>query len=65
MRKFYLTYEKSEKLSTKYKKNKPQTLSALLISETTSRISENENIILSWSHYLKSMHIEGETKVIL
>lgn len=62
MRQFYLVYSKPQTLSAESKKNKPQTLSALLISETTSRISENENIILSWSHYLKLMRIEDENE---
>ncbi len=53
MRKFYLTYEKSETLSR---------ISSKAISETTSRKLENENIILSWSHYLKLMRIEDENE---
>ena len=62
MRQFYLVYSKPQTLSAESKKNKPQTLSALLISETTSRKSENENIVLSWSHYLKLMRIEDENE---
>ncbi|MDC9721352.1 MAG: DUF1016 N-terminal domain-containing protein [Urechidicola sp.] len=53
MRKFYLAYEKSE---TAFR------ISSKAISETTSRKSENENIILSWSHYLKLMRIEDKNE---
>lgn len=47
MRKFYLAYQKSETLSR---------ISTISISETTSR--ESDDIILSWSHYLKLMRID-------
>lgn len=53
MRRFFLAYEKSETLSR---------ISSKVISETSSRKSNNENIILSWSHYLKLMRIEDENE---
>jgi predicted nuclease of restriction endonuclease-like (RecB) superfamily len=51
MRKFYLAYQKSETLSR---------ISSKAISETSSR--KSENIILSWSHYLKLMRIDDENE---
>ena len=51
MRRFYLAYKKPETLSR---------ISKMVISETTSRKSENENMVLSWSHYLKLMRIDDE-----
>lgn len=51
MRKFYLAYQKSETLSR---------ISLKAISKTSSR--KSENIILSWSHYLKLMRIDDENE---
>ncbi|TXE15368.1 DUF1016 domain-containing protein [Psychroserpens burtonensis] len=51
MRRFYLVYEKSETLSR---------ISSKAISETVSR--KSENMILSWSHYLKLMRIDDENE---
>lgn len=53
MRRFFLAYEKSETLSR---------ISSKVISETASRKSEKENMILSWSHYLKLMRIDDENE---
>jgi len=53
MRRFFLAYEKSETLSR---------ISSKAISETASRKSERENMILSWSHYLKLMRIDDENE---
>ena len=53
MRRFYLIYGKSETLSR---------ISSTAISETTSRKLKQERFILSWSHYLKLMRIDGENE---
>jgi predicted nuclease of restriction endonuclease-like (RecB) superfamily len=62
MRQFYLVYSKPQTLSAESKKNKPQTLSALLISEPSSLKTKSELNILSWSHYLKLMRIDDENE---
>jgi len=53
MRRFYLTYGKSETLSR---------ISSMPISATTSRKSEQVEFALSWSHYLKLMRIDDENE---
>ena len=58
MRTFYLVYAKGQTVSDESGINKSQTLSAVLNSETSFRNSQNEMMILSWSHYLKLMRIE-------
>jgi len=50
MRRFYLTYSITEKPSRKFIKEK---------SETVSRISENADFQLSWSHYLFLVKIDN------
>lgn len=53
MRRFYLTYGKSETLSR---------ISSKTISATTSRKSKQVEFALSWSHYLKLMRIDDENE---
>ncbi|HEX9600749.1 MAG TPA: PDDEXK nuclease domain-containing protein [Mariniflexile sp.] len=53
MRRFYLTYGKSETLSR---------ISSMPISATTSRKSKQVEFALSWSHYLKLMRIDDENE---
>ncbi|RDK82767.1 PDDEXK nuclease domain-containing protein [Marinirhabdus gelatinilytica] len=60
MRQFYLVYSKPQSLSAESKTNKPQTLSALLTSDISPQ--KSENMILSWSHYLKLMRIDDENE---
>jgi hypothetical protein len=60
LKRFYLTYSKTQTLSAELEKEKPQTLSAESeneISETTSR-----SFNLSWSHYLKLIRIDDENE---
>ncbi len=53
MRRFYVTYGKSETLSR---------ISSKVISETTSRELKQDEFILSWSHYLKLMRMDDENE---
>lgn len=53
MRRFYLTYGKSETLSR---------ISSKAISETPSRKSKQTEFTLSWSHYLKLIRIEDKSE---
>ncbi|PCI96298.1 MAG: hypothetical protein COB15_10830 [Flavobacteriales bacterium] len=53
MRRFYLVYGKSETLSR---------ISSKAISETSSRKLQQEEFILSWSHYLKLIRIDDENE---
>jgi predicted nuclease of restriction endonuclease-like (RecB) superfamily len=53
MRRFYLTYGKSETLSR---------ISSMAISATTSRKSKQTEFALSWSHYLKLIRIDDKNE---